>query len=436
MDMADDSSSDEGGVPLSSQTIRALLYSQKPADTSSNITTTFTVKPETDNRSDPELSNHVSSEGVWALTKRHPNLTLQNSSVQKLGIGCGVPGAPKGPKAKRSARPPPISPKMQGVPTGPKAMRMSLSGSDGSKLDRAHASEEAKKAAMEGKRKTRIERRQRKRESMTIGGEDQSRKGWHRVNNGGQDNSSANTQRNDKQTSGSGTALRQLRSRVIFTHFVREKATTEAPLGVIDHMDVVDGLSSLTLNPEVQLSNSETKAGSAVRPLSLENPNSRRRQRGGSGRGTGLPSKPQKSSKFDNRTKLGKSGKSYKIQKSPKLTKEDKSAPQYKELRLKLRKAKLSTSIKGFDDRISALKDNPSSAHDLDKQIKNLERKKQHAQIRLEKSEGILDGQEAQQLLRLTSKKGGRVRDTVVDDLTAGLEAAMNGVLGREISVA
>ena len=436
MDMVDDSSSDDGGVPLSSQTIHALSYSQKPADPSRNITPTFTVKSEFDKCSDPELSHHVSSEGVLALTKRYPNLTLRNSSVQQLGFGCGVPGAPKGPKGKNSARPVPTSPKTQGVPTGPKALRMSLSGSDGSKLDRAHASEEAKKVAIEGKRITRIERRQRKRESMSTGGECQSRKDRHRANNKGQDNSSVNTQRNDKQATGPRPALRQLRSRAIATHFVPEKAKTEAPQPVIDQMDVVGGLSSLTLNPEVQLSNSETKVVSAVRSLPLENPNSRRRQCMASGRGSGLLSNPQKPLKVDNRTKFGNSGKPYKIQKSSKLTKEEKNTPQYKELRLKLRKARLSTSIKGFDDKISALKNNPSSAQDLGKQIKNLERKKQHAQIRLEKSEGMLDGQEAQRLLRLTSRKGARVRDAVVDDLTAGLEAAMNGLLGREISVA
>ena len=186
-------------------------------------------------------------------------------------------------------------------------------------------------------------------------------------------------------------------------------------------MDVVDVLSSLSLNPKTQLSKTEPKVPETARTGSINSIKSqsvRQRLQKKSGRGSGNPFKSnqsptKKSPTMDTRSK---SGNPFKVQKS--LDPEKRAA---KEQRQMAKKARWMRQLKELEAQVAALKDGiPKS--DLEKQIRNKELQRQQVFIRLEKAEGRLDKNEAQELLFLSGRKGRRQTDKVVDDLTAGLQ--------------
>ena len=215
------SSSDEGGVPLFPQNLTPTsihLNTLKPAE--DFITTTVTAVQNVDNNNDYYYrdSNHGRVSLVRNGYKKEKSPPKQ--IVGKGRKGCGMPGAPKGPKSlivlgvvpKDTV---PTGPKSEKIPTGPRAERMSTNikserttedlemwrmspdikaeiiptgpkntrslVSARNQQDLKLARKQASKVAKAERRKNKLERRQMDSEGVTVGGSRQRGKGLQKT---------------------------------------------------------------------------------------------------------------------------------------------------------------------------------------------------------------------------------------------------------------
>ena len=302
----------------------------------------------------------------------------------------GVPGAPKGPKMENI----PKGSKAQKTLTGSKMIQTSV-GSDGNTEDLPHTWRERAKVQKEARRKKKLERRQAEREGVTDKEQRQRQKGVNRKNK---------KRQNLGMTSGANT---------------EPVGTQVAATEIADKMDVVDVLSSLNPDPEAQLQEAELKAITIADTLRPRSEESKRHQREKLGRGKAVSFESKKPPPKKSVT-IGKRGRSFKAQKSPEpLTKGQRAVENSQ--RQEERRNRWRASMQKLEADIAGLKrSNPKPG--LEGQIKNKEFKKQQIRIRLDKAEGLLNKNEAHELLWRLGKKGRKQKDEVVDDLTAGLE--------------